>query len=203
MGQSYSCFYRDYATRKQKEVDDKALLCDKRDRGITCLLLKEGEVWWKLLLRLSHKVCRLLSSAALLRKFTSVLKKTRRNIPDRLRTPPCLSLVVDKVRDKAAQKLNRAHPRRPRGSQSGQKRREESLQVQAKEPLGTDSHRTISKNSSRCRLLIGHKKCFLLLCPVGELFLLSSFHEFVHDGYYQSLSGSCTKEMHVVRRLSV
>ena len=138
VGESYSCFYRDYATRKQKEVDDKALLRDKRDRGITCLLLKEGEVWWKLLLRLSHKVCRLLSSVVLLRKFTSVLKKTRRNIPDRLRTPPCLSLVVDKVRDKAAQKLNRAHPRRPRGSQSGPKRREESFQVQAKEPLGTD-----------------------------------------------------------------
>ena len=44
----------------------------------------------------------------------------------------------------------------------------------AKEPLGTDSHRTISKNSSRCPLLIGHKKCFVLLCPMGEQFLLSS-----------------------------
>ena len=51
------------------------------------------------------------------------------------------------------------HPRRPRGSQSGrEKRREESFQVRAKEPLGTDSHWTISKNSSRCRLLIGQKK---------------------------------------------
>ena len=51
------------------------------------------------------------------------------------------------------------HPRRPRGSQSGrEKRRDESFQVRAKEPLGTDSHRTISKNSSRYRLLIGHKK---------------------------------------------
>ena len=38
------------------------------------------------------------------------------------------------------------HPRRPRGSQSGrEKRRDESFQVRAKEPLGTDSHRTISK----------------------------------------------------------
>ena len=44
----------------------------------------------------------------------------------------------------------------------------------AKELLGTDSHRTISKNSSGCRLLIGHKKCFVLLCPIGEQFLLSS-----------------------------
>ena len=49
--------------------------------------------------------------------------------------------------------------------------------------FGTDSHRTISKNSSGCRLLIGHKKCFVLLCPIGEQFLLSSFREFVHDGY--------------------
>ena len=40
------------------------------------------------------------------------------------------------------------HPRRPRGSQSGrEKRRDERFQVRAKEPLGTDSHRTISKNS--------------------------------------------------------
>ena len=68
--------------------------------------------------------------------------------------------------------------------QSGrEKRRDESFQVRAKEPLGTDSHRTISKNSSGCRLLIGHKKCFVLLCPIGEQFLLSSFREFVHDGY--------------------
>ena len=28
------------------------------------------------------------------------------------------------------------------------------------------------------------KKCFVLLCPIGEWFLLSSFREFVHDGYY-------------------
>ena len=76
------------------------------------------------------------------------------------------------------------HPRRPRGSQSGrEKRRDESFQVRAEDPLGTDSHRTISKNSSGCRLLIGHEKCFVLLCPIGEQFLLSSFREFVYDGY--------------------
>ena len=40
--------------------------------------------------------------------------------------------------------------------------------MKAEEPLGTDSHRTISKNSSGCRLLIGHKKCFVLLCSIGE-----------------------------------
>ena len=99
------------------------------------------------------------------------------------------------------------HPRRPRGSQLGwEKRRDESFQVRAKEPLGTDSHRTISKNSSRCRLLIGHKKCFVLLCPIGEQSLLSSFREFVHDHYNcrnHCLYGSRTKEMHAVRKLSV
>ena len=57
----------------------------------------------------------------------------------------------------------------PGGSQSGrEKRRNESFQVRTEEPRGTDSHRTISKSSSRCRLLIGHKKCFVLLCPIGE-----------------------------------
>ena len=98
-----------------------------------------------------------------------------------------------------------SHPRRPRGSQSGrEKRRDKSFQVLAKEPLGTDSHRTISKIWSRCRHLIGHKKCFVLLCPIGEQSLLSSFPEFVHDHYRDhGLSGSRTKEMHAVRKLSV
>ena len=54
------------------------------------------------------------------------------------------------------------HPRRSRGSQSGRvKRRHESFQAWAEEPLGTDSHRTISKRSGECWFLIGHKKCFL------------------------------------------
>ena len=78
----------------------------------------------------------------------------------------------------------KSHPRRPGGSQSGrEKRRDATFQARAEEPLGTDSHRTISKQSSKCWLLIGHKKCFVLLCPIGEQFLLSSFREFVHDGY--------------------
>ena len=73
---------------------------------------------------------------------------------------------------------------------------DESFQVWAKEPLGTDSNRAISKHPSGSRLLIGHKKCFVLLCPIGEQFLLSFFREFVHDGYCfnHGLSGSCTKE---------
>ena len=81
------------------------------------------------------------------------------------------------------------HPRRPRarprGGQSGrEKRRDKSFQVQAEKPLGTDSHRTVSKRSRECWFLIGHNKCFVLLCPIGEQHLLSSFREFVHDDYY-------------------
>ena len=77
--------------------------------------------------------------------------------------------------------------------------------LRAKKPLGTDSHRTISKNSSGCRLLIGHKKCFVLLCPIGEHISMSSFRVFVNDGYCldHGLSSLCTKEMHAVRKLSV
>ena len=92
------------------------------------------------------------------------------------------------------------------GGQSGrEKRHDESFQAQAEKPLGTNSHQTISKRSSKCWLLIGHKKCFVLLCPIDEQHLLSSFREFVYDGYWldHSLSGSCTKEMHAVRKLSV
>ena len=102
--------------------------------------------------------------------------------------------------------LEVVHPRRPRGSQSGrEKGRDECFQVRVKEPLDSDSHWAISKNSSGCRLLIGLKKCFVLWCPIGEQFLLSSFGEFVHDGCCldRGLSGSCTKEMHAVRKLSV
>ena len=54
----------------------------------------------------------------------------------------------------------------------------------AEEPLGTDCHRTISKRSRECWFLIGHKKCFVLLCPIGEQHILSSFRGFVHNGYY-------------------
>ena len=96
--------------------------------------------------------------------------------------------------------LHRQHPQRPRGSQSGQEQRlNKSFQVRVKETLGTDSHQTISKNSSGCWLLIGHKKCFVLLLPIVERFLLSSFQEFVHDGYCldtlaQSVHQACAFE---------
>ena len=50
-------------------------------------------------------------------------------------------------------------PRRPRGMQSvGRvKRHDESFQAWTEEPLGTDSHRTISQRSRECWFLIGTK----------------------------------------------
>ena len=95
------------------------------------------------------------------------------------------------------------YPRRPRGSQSGWvKRRDESFQAWAEEPLGTDSHRTISKRSRECWFLIGHKKCFIiavLLCPIGEQHLLISFREFVHDGYYLATVAGFVKQAFLTR----
>ena len=52
-----------------------------------------------------------------------------------------------------------------------EKRRDEGFQAQAEKPLGTDHF----KRSSECWLLIGHKKCFVLLYPIGEQHPLSSF----------------------------
>ena len=81
--------------------------------------------------------------------------------------------AVSRVGRKGATKVfkyGRKHPRRPRDSQSGrEKRRDESFQVRAKEPLGTDSHLASSKNSSGWRLLIGHKKMLCII--VSNLFV--------------------------------
>ena len=50
-------------------------------------------------------------------------------------------------------------------SRVGRKAQDESFQVRAEEPLGTDSHRTISKNSSTCHLLIGQNKILCIIVP--------------------------------------
>ena len=50
------------------------------------------------------------------------------------------------------------------------------------------------------------QKMLCIIVPnIGEQFLLSSFREFIHDAYCldHGLSGSCTKDMHAVRKLSV
>ena len=70
------------------------------------------------------------------------------------------------MNNKAINEFGFRHLQRPRGSQLGQeKRRDKSFHVRVKEPMGTDSHRTISKNSSRCQLLIGHKKMLCIIVP--------------------------------------
>ena len=68
----------------------------------------------------------------------------------------------------------------PRGRE---KRRDETIQARAEEPLATDSYRIISKRWSECWLLIGHKNCFVLLCPNGGQHRLRFFCVFVHDCY--------------------
>ena len=73
------------------------------------------------------------------------------------------------------------HPRRPGGSQSrSEEISRKSFQERAKKALGTESYRTISKRLHECRLLIGHKKSFVLLCAIGEQQLSSHFRVFLH-----------------------
>ena len=52
---------------------------------------------------------------------------------------------------------------------------------------------------------VGHKKCFVLLCPIGEQFLASSFREFVHDWYYvatvQSINQSINLYLNTVKSI--
>ena len=49
------------------------------------------------------------------------------------------------------------------------------------------------------------QKMLCIIVPNRRTHLLSSFRVFVHNGYCldHGLSGSCTKEMHAVRKLSV
>ena len=58
------------------------------------------------------------------------------------------------------------HPQRPRCSQSGrEKRRDESFQARAEEPLGTDSHWTISKRIKRMLALDWAQKMICIIVP--------------------------------------
>ena len=79
-------------------------------------------------------------------------------------------------------------------SQVGEKARQKLSSTGKRAPgYQLYSHRTISKNSTRCRLLIGHKKCFVLLCSIGEQ-LLPSWALFVSlYNVSPHLPGSFTK----------
>ena len=97
------------------------------------------------------------------------------------------------------------HPRRPRGGQSGREKRcDESFQAQAEKPLGTDSR---ADHFQTVKRILAPDWAPKRLCarPIGEQHLLTSFCEFVRDGYWldHGLSGLCTKEIHAVRKLSV
>ena len=69
-------------------------------------------------------------------------------------------------------------------SRAGRKGATKVFKHRRKSPWVPKSHWTISKRSRECWFLIGHKKCFVLFCPIGEQHLESSFREFVHDSFY-------------------
>ena len=99
------------------------------------------------------------------------------------------------------------HPRRPRGSQSGrEKRRDRKFSSTGKRAPG---YRLSQNDFKKFKQMPppdwAQKMLIVLLCPIGEQFLQSSFREFVHDGYCldHGLSGSCANEMHAVSKLSV
>ena len=85
-------------------------------------------------------------------------------------------------------------PRRPRG---GKKRRDERFQAQAEKPLGPSADPLcwvptltgpFPDGQANAGSWLGTTKWFVLLCPIGEQFFLSSFREFVHDGYLNSIT---------------
>ena len=67
------------------------------------------------------------------------------------------------------------------------KRHDESFQARAEEPLAT--YETISKRPSECWLLFRHKRCFVLLCPIGEHAGSPEFAfcVFEHDGHCDAI----------------
>ena len=79
------------------------------------------------------------------------IKRCRQKQPDKLPYFHLISRVFNFEKSRTSEQtnsnnrknnfiVNNSHPRRPRGSQSGrEKGRDESFQVRAKEPLGTDS----------------------------------------------------------------
>ena len=102
--------------------------------------------------------------------------------------------------------VERKHPRRPRGSQSGREKRwDENFQT-GERPAGYRLSSNYFQKFKRMPAPEWAQKMLCIIVPNRRTeFLLSSFREFLHDGYCldYSLSGSCTKELHAVRKLSV
>jgi len=84
----------------------------------------------------------------------------------------------------------------------GKKARRKFLSIGGRAPGYRLSPDHCSKWSSECSLLIGHKNCFVLLCPIGEQYLLSSFN-FVSSYTTAIYSITACLETQAVRKLKL
>ena len=93
------------------------------------------------------------------------------------------------------------HPRRPRGSQSGrEKRQDENFQVRAKEPPVPTLTELFPKIQADVCFWLGTKNALYYCAQSANSF---SWVLFVSSYTTAIFSGSCTKEMHAVSKLSV
>ena len=100
-----------------------------------------------------------------------------------------LSAEVDNI----LQDLNNSHPRRSNGSPSGrEKRRDESFQVRAKDPLSILSPNYFQKFKQMAAPDWAQK----MRCIIVPNRRTVSFREFVHDGY---CLGTLARLVHLVR----
>ena len=102
----------------------------------------------------------------------------------------------------------RYHPRRPRGGQSGREKRKRARRKFSSTGGKAPGYRISPDHFQTVKRMLAPawaQNCFVSLSRLGERHLLSSFRECVHDGCWidHGLSGSCTEEMHAVRKLSV
>ena len=77
-----------------------------------------------------------------------------------------------------------SHPRNPGAvSRVGRKGGTKVSKYEQKSPWLPTPIELFPKIQADAGSWLGTKKCFVLLCPICEEFLLSSFREFVHGGY--------------------
>ena len=106
----------------------------------------------------SHKVLRADEANWFAKPLSILLKKIEReNIIKHLNNV-CVCMLWIPLSKICSSDFVQTYRRRPRGSLSGRKK----ISITGGRALGTDSHRTISKRSRECWLLIGLKKCFVL-----------------------------------------